>query len=364
MATKQRKTDKDGLYRRPDSPYWWATVTDASGRRARRSTRTSDRREAEAVLAGWRLETRDATDADGQPVRTFDDLMLTYLKGPSRAKRADRDQYSAKHLYRAFSGKDLAMLTPATIRAYLDARQAAGAQPGTVNRELGLLSSAWNYALQEWEWDLPPNPVAGRRLREPEGRVRWITREEAARLIEAAEAEPKAEHLSDFIRLALHTGCRRDELLGLEWSRVDLGSGLLLLEAAHTKAGRRRSVPLNTTARAALLSRKRFREAHCPESRWVFAHASGERIQQTRRSFMSACRRAGIEDFRIHDMRHTCAAWLVSAGVPLTEVRDLLGHSTIGMTERYAHLAPERVRAAVAALDDPEPVRLKVVGDG
>lgn len=65
----------------------------------------------------------------------------------------------------------------------------------------------------------------------------------------------------------------------------------------------------------------------------------------------------------MHDLRHTCAAWLVSAGVPLTEVRDLLGHSTIRMTERYAHLAPERVRAAVAALDEVEPVRLKVVAD-
>ena len=66
---------------------------------------------------------------------------------------------------------------------------------------------------------------------------------------------------------------------------------------------------------------------------------------------MTACRRAGIKDFRIHDLRHTCAAWLVSMGVPLTEVRDLLGHSTVKMTERYAHLAPENVRAAVEQLD-------------
>jgi integrase len=70
-----------------------------------------------------------------------------------------------------------------------------------------------------------------------------------------------------------------------------------------------------------------------------------------KRSFKTACRRAGIEDFRIHDLRHTCAAWLVSAGVPLTEVRDLLGHTTVKMTERYAHLAPENVRAAVTLLE-------------
>ena len=68
-------------------------------------------------------------------------------------------------------------------------------------------------------------------------------------------------------------------------------------------------------------------------------------------SFSTACRKAGIENFRIHDLRHTCAAWLVTAGVPLTEVRDLLGHSTVNMTERYAHLAPENIRAAVKLLE-------------
>jgi integrase len=83
----------------------------------------------------------------------------------------------------------------------------------------------------------------------------------------------------------------------------------------------------------------------------VFCREDGSRIQAVRRSFTTACKRAGIEDYHIDDMRHTCAAWLVSAGVPLTEVRDLLGHSSVKMTERYAHLAPENVRAAVARLE-------------
>ena len=78
------------------------------------------------------------------------------------------------------------------------------------------------------------------------------------------------------------------------------------------------------------------------------------RIASVKRSFGTACERAGITDFRFHDLRHTCAAWLVQAGVPLTEVRDVLGHSTIKMTERYAHLAPENVRAALALLEGPE----------
>jgi integrase len=102
------------------------------------------------------------------------------------------------------------------------------------------------------------------------------------------------------------------------------------------------------------MNRARFRAQYCPASPWVFAHKDGKQIVDVKTSFKTACRKAGIEGFRIHDLRHTCAAWLVSAGVGLTEVRDLLGHTTVKMTERYAHLAPENVRAAVALLESGE----------
>jgi integrase len=151
--------------------------------------------------------------------------------------------------------------------------------------------------------------------------------------------------------LALNTGCRAGELLGLEWRRVDLKAGRFYLEGEHTKAGKRRSIPLNRQAREAMINRLKFRAQLCPGSRWVFCTDKGDQIKSVRRSFATACKRANIEDFHIHDMRHTCAAWLVSLGVSLPEVRELLRHSTVKMTERYAHLAPEKVRAAVARLD-------------
>ena len=94
-----------------------------------------------------------------------------------------------------------------------------------------------------------------------------------------------------------------------------------------------------------------------PGSPWVFCRMNGERVRKIAAGFERACQRAGIEDFRFHDLRHTCAAWLVQAGVPLTQVRDVLGRSTVVMTERYAHLAPENVRAAVSLLDNPETTR-------
>ncbi|HKQ30817.1 MAG TPA: site-specific integrase [Burkholderiales bacterium] len=337
-------------YRRKDSPVWWVSYTDPSGKRVRRSTETTERKEAEALEAKWNLETFHCKHWGVEPSRTFDELMLAYLKATQQEKRAaDRDTTSAKHLKAAFSGRELSGLTVADVRVYIDERRQKGIEPGTINREVGLLSAAINYAQREWGWKIP-NPAARRRLREPEGRARWIKKAEAVALIRAASTQYRAAHLPDFIRLALHTGMRRGEMLGLEWSRVDLQAGLIYLEGTHTKSRKRRSIPLNAEAKAALLRRASYRAKNCPDSPWVFCNAEGEQIASVKKSFTSACVRAGINDFRVHDLRHTCAAWLVNAGVALPAVRDLLGHSTVKVTERYAHLAPESLRAAVDAL--------------
>ena len=144
---------------------------------------------------------------------------------------------------------------------------------------------------------------------------------------------------------------RKQEMLGLEWRRVDLQQGLVYLEAEHQKNRKRGSVPLNQEARDAIVSRERFRATSCPNSPWVFCHKNGSRIRNVRRSFQTACHNAGIEDFHPHDMRHTCAAWLVQKGVPIREVCDLLRHSDIRTTMGYAHLAPENVRKAVTKIE-------------
>jgi integrase len=192
-----------------------------------------------------------------------------------------------------------------------------------------------------------PNPVKGRKPKPNEGRVRWLTQEQAQALIAAAEKGPR--HLKPFIILALNTGMRKAELLGLEWDRVNLGQRLILLEGQHTKANKRRAVPVNDNARSALMELWQMRQAQ--NQRWVFSEDGERPLGNVRKSFLGACERAGIADFHIHDLRHTCASWLVSEGVELSAVRDLLGHSTTAMSEKYAHLSPERVRQAVGKLD-------------
>jgi integrase len=341
-------------YRRKDSIVWWASFVDASGKRVRRTTGTSNRREAKALEAKWKLEAFKANQWGDEPERNFSELMVAYLKVSAREKRShDRDLVSVRHLRRAFGGRSLNTLVAVDIRSYIASRREQGISPSTINKEIGVLSAALNWARRELDWDVP-NPVLGRKLKEPDGRVRWITRSEANALLNAASQEPKAAHLVDLIRLGLHTGMRRGEMLGLEWRRVDLREGLVYLEAENQKSGKFGSVPLNKEACNAVLSRARFRAEHCPGSPWVFAHKDGSRIQSVKNSFKSSCKRAGIQNFRIHDLRHTCAAWLVQAGVSIREVAELLRHADIRVTMRYAHLAPENIRVAVAALESAE----------
>ena len=339
-------------YKRGDSPVWWVSYTDPSGKRIRRSTGTTDRKEADALEAKWKLESYRSKQWDEQPTRSFEELMVCYLKATEGQKRSqETDRYRVRALRPYFQGRIMNELMPADIRGYITARRSDGVTNSTINRDLALLSSAIGFANAERDWRLP-NPVSGRKLPEPEGRVRWVTMDEAERLITAAARARRTPFLGDFITVALYTGCRKEELLGLEWPRVDLKQCLIHLEGKHTKAGKRRSVPLCHEARNALLRRAGFRAEHCPASPWVFSHKDGSRGGDLRGAFGAACREAGVADFTIHDLRHTCAAWLVSAGAPLAEIRDLLGHSTILMTERYAHLAPQNLRTTVARFDE------------
>ncbi len=355
----KRKRDQDGIFTRPDSPYWWASYIDECGKPARQSTgvrRDEDpyKERAKGVRAHWVATAAQEKSQTPKPQgHSFDELMLAYLEGPGAMKRsAERDRYSAKRLYEVFSGRGLVSLTKADARMYKAARHQAGVGPGTINRELGLFSAALNWARRELDWNVP-NPFLGMRLPEPDGRTRWLTQAEATALLQAAERLQRAPHLQDFILLGLHTGMRPGELLGLEWKRVDLQANLVYLEAKNQKSGKPGSVPLNTIAREAILSRARFRAQHCPSSAWVFCNRKGQRLQSIKRSFAATCRRAGLTDVHPHDLRRTCGSWLVQKGVPIQHVSKLLRHSDIRITDRvYAHLAPENTRTTVQVLED------------
>ncbi|MCK9379923.1 MAG: site-specific integrase [Sulfuritalea sp.] len=339
-------------YRRKGSPYWWVKFTDASGKPTYRSTRTTDLNEAKALEAKWRHEAHQLLRWGIEPEHTFDEMMHAFITAKQSEWRAvERVGIACRRLQPHFTGMAAERIRRADVSSYIQKRKNDGVSGSTINRELDLLSAASNFARITLEWNVQ-NPVTGMSLKEPQGRLRWIKKEEAERLIgEASKEEKKSPHLADFIRLALNTGCRKNELLKLSWDRVDLVTGCIRLEGENTKNGKRRFVPLSDVARSALANRARFRDEHCPKSPWVFSHENGKRVQFMQNGFQAACSRAKITDFRVHDLRHTCASWLVSAGVPLLEVKELLGHGSIEMTERYAHLAPENLGRVALVLN-------------
>ena len=332
---------------------WWISYTASDGTYVRRSSGTEDHAAAKALEQEQRSQAWREKEMGFDRQRTFEEVMIEYLGHAAQTQRSfDTTQHRVKALRDFFAGRIMNDLAGKDIREYSAIRAKAGKSPATINRELAALSAAINWCAVELEWKIP-NPVKGRTLREAESRVRWITRAEVDSLCRSARTQRFGDLLEDFIRLAVNTGCRKEEMIGLEWRRVDLANRLVYLEGEHTKAGKRRSIPLNEGALSALKGRMAFRAEHCPGSPWVFSRRTGEKVVDLSDGFEGACKKAGINDFRIHDLRHTCAAWLVSAGVPLIEVRDLLGHSTVQMTEKYAHLAPARVRDAVSVLDKP-----------
>ena len=298
------------------------------------------------------------------PGRTWDELMEAYLDGVQLAPRTmERNKASLRQLYPSFTGRLLAELTGADVRAYRAKREEDGVSPGTIAREIMLMSAATNWAIQELEW-ATPNPWAGRAPASTPPRDRWLSRDEAQRLLEAAEAMGRKQaptvYLADFIRLCLYSGLRPGEAVRLEWRRVDLVQGLLMFDAGHgpggQKSGLAGSVPINQQARVALLSRRRAVPDGCL---WVFpGRKPGRPIDDCRNAFASCVKLAGLVDVHPHDLRRTFASWLVQDGVDIQRVSRLLRHDDIGITHRvYAHLAPDTLAEAAAVLDQAPRLR-------
>lgn len=345
-------------HKRPGSPYWWISYTSASGERVRESSGSAERKEAAALEASRKLEAHQVTKWGATPSRTIDEVLLQYLKDTAKTKKThDRDKASAAHLVDAWSGRLIHALGAAEFRDYKTTRrQVSVSQPkpaaeATIAKELMLLSAAIKHCNAEHGWDLP-NPVAGRvpqpRKREP----RWLTPDEARALIIEARKIPRAPHLADFVELGLATGMRRDEILRLEWRRVDFDRGLIRFGEDDQKKGVPGSIPMNDTARAVLIRRRAIvRASKVPESPWVFVNRFGERLGSVKNSFPIAAEAAGLQRVSPHTLRHTFASWLVQADVPLRKVSELCRHEDIRTTMRYAHLAPHSAASDVLAID-------------
>lgn len=259
-----------------------------------------------------------------------------------------------KHLIPQFNCY-LSKVSRKSIEDYKQKR-AAEVRPSTVNKEYSTLRHMLKCAV-DWGF-LAHNPCKGvKELKEPPGRIRYLSREEMERLLAACEAkclatspdnstnsvsDPLKGYLKPIVQIAIHSGMRRSEIVGLRWSHVDFTDGRITLPV--TKNNDRRTIYMNNTLRKVLKTLP-----HHLHSDRVFPAINPNMVTV---AFGRACRRAGVRDFRFHDLRHTFASYLTMAGANLRTVQTLLGHKDLRMTMRYSHLSPEHLRDAVHTLEE------------
>jgi len=291
-----------------------------------------------------------------------------------------RGQYAVDRLlanHRDWHDRSLTDINPLDVERFIAKRKKQGRMASTINRDVGDLRCALNKA-EEWGL-LDFNPACGiAKLAEPDREPRFLTHTESQRLMSCLKQRDEdirvarrshneylqarslrlfpdmdacsyPDKLTPIIHLALNTGMRRGEIFALKWRRIDFSNKRLTVDGASSKTGKSRIIELNRTAMSVLFgwrgSAKTLGFAITDMS-YVFQNDQGKKLTHIRRSWGRLRKLADLEDFRFHDFRHTFASNLVMADVPLNTVRDLLGHSSIEMTLKYAHLSPSaRVNA-------------------
>lgn len=216
-----------------------------------------------------------------------------------------------------------------------------GLAPATVNRYLSALSKAFNNAVKEWHW-LPENPLQRvSKKSEPRGRVRFLSDDERAALLTACRAS-SYKPLYLIVLFALTTGMRRGELFGLRWTDIDVERRVAVLQ--DTKNGDRRSVPIVPEVVGLLREHGKVRKL---ETDQVFVSGGAPEVYLFDNAWYAALSAAKIEDFRFHDLRHTAASYLAMSGATTAEIAAVLGHRTLQMVKRYAHLSDQHTGAVV-----------------
>ena len=237
------------------------------------------------------------------------------------------------------------LLTVQTITDYCQYRALQGVKNATINRELTIIRSAVNFYNKHHDNQLK-NPLNGFKLFEEDFIPRYLSPTECAKLLRAARGYANNDQLYHFINLLLNTGCRRGELLKLQWSNVHIANKYLTVKNSLSKNRKTIHKPLNHAAIQSLLALKLDNN-----SDWVFFnHDTGNRRITFQKGFKKAVDLAGLGNVRIHDLRHTFASILVQNGTPLYHVMQLLGHSDIKTTQKYAHLSNSNLQNVVNSI--------------
>ena len=342
MATK-------GIFKRGD--FYWIRFAGVDGETVKESSKSKKKADAEKLLIRRKNDILERRTPDKVilPEMMFEEFSKKYEEHTAHQKGIVQKKRVIKQLNLYFGRYKLTDINMQIVEQYASRRRTVNKNAeSTINRHLATIKNMFTKA-QDWGYiSSGQNEIVHKvkMAKEQNVRLRFLSRDEIPVFLTACE---KQEHLFDIVQYGLNTGCRQSEILGLTWENVDLVHGFITLNI--TKPSERRDIPINDTLKPILQKRKDDnKKKNIP---YVFYdYRTNTRFGEIKRSFHTACARAEIKNFRFHDMRHTFASHLVMSGVDLMTVKDLLGHKTLTMTLRYAHLAPNHKLSAINVLTE------------
>lgn len=352
---------KEGLYRKTDSPYWYCRYHLPDGSLTRTSTGETDQEKAMQVYNTRRTVANCKPD-DSQGI-TVNTVLAIYHQHRGKDLLGKNGYEKAKvAILKYYDGVTWATLAAKhgdkCLNEYIDYRtKAGGVKPGTVNKEITVLSAAANVAIDKGIEIT--NPCHKKKLKVNSYPYYWLNEEEAAALVEATkprEDYKSSDHLYPYCIIALGTGMRMSEILKLTAANISLRHNTIRLPTS--KSGQPHEIPMSEGVRTVVENLLSIAAKH--QTSYLFCNPKrGKPIQTIIQPFKRACQRAGIPitnrktgmvGFRVHDTRHTVASWLVQGGEPLEKVQDLLNHSDLRTTQKYAHHAPNARKSTVSKL--------------
>lgn len=325
------------LYQR--NGVYYVKITRPDGTSTRHSTGTRDRREAEEYHDRLKANLWEQSRLGLKPSRTWDEAALKWLQEKRGSKRTFSEDVRYIKWWTPFlRGKFLDEITRDLVDDIIT-KHHGNDSPRTKDAYMAIIRGIFRMAMREWRWiDTMPAFRSYQTNRDKRGRIRWLTPQQ----VETLFAE-LPRHTRLVVLFSLMTGLRMGNVLGLRWTNVDLERRVAYVD--QTKNDDPLTVPLSETAIKVLKAVQGEHEV------FVFTYR-GKPIKRTNtRAWRNALKRAGIEDFRWHDLRHTWASWLRQHGVPTWALKDLAGWRSAAMAERYAHITVSHLAPFVDTLD-------------
>ncbi len=325
------------LYKRKDSTFWWIKITPSNGRCVQQSTGTADKVKAQEYHDKLKASLWDKGRLGIKPARSWREAVLRWI-GETSEKTTHKEDLAKLRWLDAYLGMlgldeiDRDVIDTIRLTKLKEASRA------TTNRYLALVRAILIKSRDDWEW-LEKVPKI-KLFKETADRERSLTPEQAQDLLRELPL-----HQREYVMFALATGLRQSNVLKLEWGKVDIERRHAWVSAINSKNRKPIAVPLNDISMAVLL---RQMGKH---STRVFTYAGKPIANANTRAWRRALVRAGITDFRWHDLRHTWATWQRQAGTPTYELQKLGGWKSATMVERYAHLAPDNLSVAAGRIN-------------